>query len=210
MPTSPPRSPSAPALTAPAVARTPIGRYVVAPVVSGRRTADDLHDVARGDELGKVIDTVLAVEAPIHAALLARRVATAYGIGRMTPKVVERVRMIAATRAQVGSPDDPDVVSRRDQDPAALAAVRVPDDSRPDSKRDGEHLPLVELAAAARIVLERNLGLPRADLVRETAKLVGFARPGDKLAARLEAAIAVLIARGGASATGERVALGDG
>lgn len=201
---------TAPALTAPAVARTPIGRYVVAPVVSGRRTADDLHDVARGDELGKVIDTVLAVEAPIHAALLARRVATAYGIGRMMPKVVERVRMIAATRAQVGSPDDPDVVWRRDQDPAALAAVRVPDDSRPDSKRDGEHLPLVELAAAARIVLERNLGLPRADLVRETAKLVGFVRPGDKLAARIEAGLAVLIARGGASATGDRVALGDG
>jgi very-short-patch-repair endonuclease len=200
---------TAPALTAPAVARTPIGRYVVAPVVSGRRTADDLHDLGRGDELGKVIDTVLAVEAPIHAALLARRVATAYGIGRMTPKVVDRVRMIAATRAQVGSPVEPDVVWRRDQDPAALPSVRVPDDSRPDSKRDGEHLPLIELAAAARLVLERNLGLPRVDLVKETAKLVGFVRPGDKLAARIDLAIGLLISRGGAAATGDRVALGD-
>ena len=58
-------------------------------------------------------------------------------------------------------------------------------------------------------MLERNLGLPRVDLVKETAKLVGFVRPGDKLAARIDLAIGLLISRGGAAATGDRVALGD-
>ncbi|MBK9031821.1 MAG: DUF3320 domain-containing protein [Myxococcales bacterium] len=190
-----------------ATERTPVGRYAVATIAAKRRTADDLFDVARGDDLGKVIDSVLAIEAPVHAGLLARRVAAAFAVSRVTPRVVERVRLIAATRAQVGSPDDPDVVWRRDQDPAALPAVRVPDDRAADSKRDWDELPLLELAAAARVVLERNLGLPRLELGKETAKLVGFTRPSDKLLARIEDAVAVLAARGLARLDADRASL---
>ncbi|MEZ4401942.1 MAG: DUF3320 domain-containing protein [Kofleriaceae bacterium] len=184
-----------------------IGRYAIANVQAGRRTVDDLHDVARAAELGKVIDNVLAVEAPIHVALLTRRVAAYFGVGRLTPKVVDRVRLVTATRAQVGTPDDPDIVWRRDQDLAALPPVRVPDDANPDSKRDWDELPLAELAAGAQIVLERNIGLPRADLAKETAKLFGFARPSDKLVARVGAAIDVLVARALARVDGDRVSV---
>jgi very-short-patch-repair endonuclease len=196
-----------PAPARPAVERTAIGRYAVASVPAGRRTVDDLYDVGRVDELGKVLDAVLAVEAPIHVGLLARRVAAYFGIGRMSPRVIERVRLIAATRAQVGSPSEPDVVWRRDQDPAALPSVRVPDDGHPDSKRDWDELPVVEIAAAARVVLERNLGLPRTELVRETGKLLGFARQGDKVLARLAEGVEVLIARGLARVDGERISV---
>jgi very-short-patch-repair endonuclease len=196
-----------PAPARPAVERTAIGRYAVASVPAGRRTVDDLYDVGRVDELGKVLDAVLAVEAPIHVGLLARRVAAYFGIGRMSPRVIERVRLIAATRAQVGSPSEPDVVWRRDQDPAALPSVRVPDDGHPDSKRDWDELPVVEIAAAARVVLERNLGLPRTELVRETGKLLGFGRQGDKVLARLAEGVEVLIARGLARVDGERISV---
>jgi hypothetical protein len=125
----------------------------------------------------------------------------------MSPRVIERVRLIAATRAQVGSPSEPDVVWRRDQDPAALPSVRVPDDGHPDSKRDWDELPVVEIAAAARVVLERNLGLPRTELVRETGKLLGFGRQGDKVLARLAEGVEVLIARGLARVDGERISV---
>lgn len=204
-----PRATGAPARAAakPTGDRAAIGRYTVASVPAGRRTVDDLYEAGRGDELGKVIDNVLAVEAPIHISLLARRVGAYFGVGRLSPKVIDRVRLIAATRAQVGSPTEPDVVWRRDQDPAALPAVRVPDDAQPDSKRDWDELPVVEIAAAARVVLERNLGLPRADLVRETGKLLGFARQGDKVLARLGEGVELLIARGQARLDGDRVSV---
>jgi hypothetical protein len=188
-------------------APTAIGKYQPTALTAGRRDSDDLFDVAKTEALAGLIDQVLAREAPLQLGLLARRIAAGYGVTRVTPRVIDRVRAVAEPRTQLGTAADPDMVWRRDQDPAALPMVRVPDDRGGDSKRDWDELPLVELAAGARLVLERNLGLPRAELVKETAKLFGFARPSDKLEARVEAALALLLARGGARAEGERVSL---
>ena len=205
--TTPP--PAAPTATEPrpAAATTAIGKYQATSLTAGRRDSDDLFDVAKTEALGAFIDQVLAREAPLQLGLLARRIAAGYGVTRVTPRVVERVRIVTDGQATLGSSDDPDVVWRRDQDPAALPMVRVPDDRGGDSKRDWDELPLVELAAGARLVLERNLGLPRAELLKETAKLFGFARPSDKLLERVEAALVLLVARGGARVDDDRVSL---
>ena len=203
---APAPTPRTPGPTTPA-APTAIGKYQPTALTAGRRDSDDLFDVAKTEALAGLIDQVLAREAPLQLGLLARRIAAGYGVTRVTPRVIDRVRAVAEPRTQLGTAADPDMVWRRDQDPAVLPMVRVPDDRGGDSKRDWDELPLVELAAGARLVLERNLGLPRAELVKETAKLFGFARPSDKLEARVEAALALLLARGGARADGERVSL---
>ena len=46
-----------------------------------------------------------------------------------------------------------------------------------------------EFAAAATVALRQNLALARADLITETARLIGFARTGKDVAAAVEAAI---------------------
>lgn len=60
--------------------------------------------------------------------------------------------------------------------------------------RKPEMISLDELAAAVVVALQQNLALSRSDLVKETARLIGFARTGKDVAAALERAIDVGLA----------------
>lgn len=169
--------------------------YQAASVPAGRRTADDLHDPARTEEVGKVIDAVLAVEAPVALPLLARRVGAYFGVARPTDKVEARVREVAGQRARFGGGDDADVVWRKEQDASAWPPVRVPGHAA-ETRREPHEVPIAEVAAASLVVLGRTGGLPAADLARETAKLLGFARYTDKVGARMRDGLTALVARG--------------
>ncbi len=181
-------------------------QYRAAAVPTGRRRPDDLLEPRFEAELTRLIDQILDAEAPVHLDRMARRIGMYFGIARLSPKVVERVRAIAAARARLGDASDPDVVWRADQDAAALPPVRAGDDA-PENKRDADEIPLAEVAAAAALVLARNVGLPVTDLVKESAKLLGFSRLGDKVQARMRAGIDVLAARGGCKLDGARASL---
>ena len=56
-------------------------------------------------------------------------------------------------------------------------------------------IPLCELAAAARIIVERVNGVATTDLVRDCARLLGFARMTDKVAERVALGIRLAAAR---------------
>ena len=58
---------------------------------------------------------------------------------------------------------------------------------------------------AALIVVKRNFGMTRDDLVSETAKLLGHARTGDNVRFRIESGIATPIRRGIIHQNGQRL-----
>ncbi|MBA3817334.1 MAG: DUF3320 domain-containing protein, partial [Deltaproteobacteria bacterium] len=157
-----------------------IGPYMVAAIPAGRRAPDDLFAPRHLPELGKVVEQVLAAEAPMTIDLLARRVGAYFGIGRVTQRVTDQVRAALLGRGRLG--DEQNVVWRMDQDPAGIPAVRVAG-SGPAARRDIGEVPLAELAAAARIVVERSAGaagtIGAAELVRDAARLLGFSRITD-------------------------------
>src|SRR5262249_27237076 len=101
----------------------PIGPYAVAAIPAGRRVPDDLFAPRHLPELGKIVEQVLAAEAPMHVELLARRVGAYFGIGRITQRVADQVRHAIDGRGRFG--DERDFVWRMDQDPAGVPAVRV-------------------------------------------------------------------------------------
>jgi hypothetical protein len=187
---------------------TPVAPYRAASVPAGRRTPDDLHEPRYETELGRAIEQVLEVEAPIHVDLLSRRVGAYFGIGRLSARVIERIREVAATRARVGDACDPDAVWRTDQDATALPAVRAAGTAA-ETRREADEIPLAEVAAAAAIVLGRNVGMPVDDLARETARVLGYSRLGERVQRRMRAGIDLLAARGGCSLDGVRAALPD-
>jgi len=168
-----------------------IGPYVAAAVPAGRRTPDDMFSPRHAGELGKLIETVLAAEAPIHIELLARRVSAYFGIGRTTPEVIAHVRAMVDGRGRWG--DEGDIVWSAAQDPAAVPAVRVAGTG--GARRAIDEVPLCELAAAARIVVERAAGLGAADLIRDCARLLGFARMDDQIGARVALGIQLASSR---------------
>ncbi|MDQ3296775.1 MAG: AAA domain-containing protein, partial [Myxococcota bacterium] len=62
----------------------PIGPYTVAAIPAGRRAPDDLFAPRYLPELGKVVEQVLAAEAPMHVELVSRSPAAAGGATRST------------------------------------------------------------------------------------------------------------------------------
>jgi len=162
----------------------PIGPYVVAAIPPGRRTPDDLFALRHLPELRKVIEQVLAAEAPMHVDLLARRVGAYFGIGRVTPRVTDQIRVVLDGRGKLG--DEQDIVWRLDQDPSGVPAVRVAGSSGSSTgRREIAEIPLSELAAAARIIVERSTTIATPDLVRDAARLVGFARITQQISERV-------------------------
>lgn len=169
-----------------------IGPYTAAAVPAGRRAPDDMFAPRYLVELGKCVEQVLAAEAPIHIDLLARRVAAYFGVGRLTPRVLEQIQKTLLGRGKWGS--EKGVVWRLDQDPTSVPAVRVAGTTG-TSKRDIAEIPLCELAAAARIIVERVNGVSTTELVRDCARLLGFARMTDKVAERVVLGVRLAAAR---------------
>ena len=170
----------------------PIGPYTVAAIPAGRRAPDDMFAPRYLPELGKVVEQVLAAEAPMHVDLLARRVGGYFGIGRVTQRVTDQVRIALAGRGRWG--DEDNVVWRMDQDPAGVPPVRVAG-SGPAALRDIELVPLSELAAAARIVVERAPNIQSNDLVRDAARLLGFARITERVTDRIVLGVQLALQR---------------
>ncbi|MBL0213282.1 MAG: DUF3320 domain-containing protein [Myxococcales bacterium] len=169
-----------------------IGPYTAAAIPNGRRTPDDLFAPRHLAELGKVVEQVLAAEAPMHVDLLARRVGGYFGIGRVTQRVTDQVRVALSGRGRWG--EEQDVVWRLDQDPDGVPPVRVAGQG-PTAKRDIGEVPLSELASAARIVVERASGIAPNDLVRDAARLLGFARITEQVVERVTLAVRLAAAR---------------
>ena len=155
---------------------------MAAAVPAGRRAPEDLFAPRHLGEVGKIIEQVLAAEAPIHLDVLARRVGAYFGIGRLTQRVTDQVRVALAGRGRWG--DEDDIVWRLDQDPAGVPPVRVAGQGA-SARREIHEVPLAEVAAAARIVVERAVGIATADLVRDAARLLGFSRTTERVVERV-------------------------
>jgi very-short-patch-repair endonuclease len=159
-----------------------IGPYTVAAIPAGRRVPDDLFAPRHLPELGKIVEQVLASEAPMHVELLARRVGAYFGIGRITQRVGDQIRAAVEGRGRWGA--ESDFVWRLDQDPAGVPPVRVASGG-PAARREIHEVPLAEVAAAIRIVVERAVGIGQQDLLRDAARLLGFSRITDRVTDRV-------------------------
>ena len=146
-----------------------------------------------------VLKRVVQQEGPIYRVEAARRVAANWQIARVGYRVQARIESIAQSNC-------PSVVMRGDffwpknmKEPP----VRVP--APGDEARSIEIIALEEIEQAAVVVIKRNFGMTRDDLVRETARLLGHARTGDTVRSRIESGINRLIRRGIVHQNGERL-----
>ena len=104
------------------------------------------------------------------------------------------MRLSLAGRGRWG--DEQNIVWRLDQDPGAVPAVRVAG-SGSEARRDIDEVPLSELAAAARIVVERGVdrSTRAGDLVRDVARLLGFPRITERVTDRIARGVRLATAR---------------
>ena len=129
---------------------------------------------------------------------------------RLTKRVRARLEEVVGSLARAERLQLEDgVLWRRDQDPQAYAAFRVPHDDQADP-RSLEEVPVVEIANAARSLLEVSVSLPEEALAKEIARTFGIKRMGKKVRAAAAEGIALLERRGGCVRGADSVTLRDG
>lgn len=126
-------------------------------------------------EISACVMNILRTEAPINRNVLTRKLASCYGIARVT----QNVRAVAEKAAEecsavVTKAGDNEFVWLSEQDPAAYNKCRA---VYPDGfKRSLDEISPEEISAAIKLIITSQGSMEREDLIRETARLFGFSR----------------------------------
>lgn len=160
--------------------------------------ADIPHNVLSAEEyllpqsehaIAKAIDAVLETEAPVLESVLIRRVLQSFGFSRggnrlQSKTVTVLKRMHPTTTTERGKV----VYWAAKQNPETYKGFRASGEA--NHKRDAKDVPCGELVNALVATLHNQIGLPRQDLIRETAKLLGYSRLGNLVVSAVSEAIA--------------------
>jgi very-short-patch-repair endonuclease len=187
--------------------RGTLERYQPAKLRSVAGAQADFYDPSADGRIREFLIEVVRDEGPISVSLAARRVAASWGFGRVSSKVVQRIRRLIpkgevffqnrATGAFLWS---------RELESASYVRFRVPDPSGNEVRQVGD-IALEEIGNAIVYILEVNRSAPCDELVHETASLFGFERAGRIVSERIKMAIQVLAERGIVEVDGERITL---
>lgn len=179
--------------------------YEVYPVeIQLTTSAEDFFLPQNAEKIKTQIYNVLETESPISRDLLSKRVLAAWGIGRLGSRIngyLERFYQSMNIRQENGGYNL--FFWKSDQEPRDYRTFRVT--AVEPQKRSAEDLPPEEISNGVLEVLANQISLPRIDLIRETAKLFGYARAGTNVEMAMSAGIDKAIQRGYAKADGDKI-----
>lgn len=179
--------------------------YVASKPPRRRRSALDLESPGASAFASGALRAIVETEGPIVRDLAVRRLASWCA----APRVTERFRAFSdeAEAACAGSViAEQGVLWPAGAGPKGHVPLRVPGDD-PDSRREIEHIPPAEVVGAVVLVLQRQFGLPREELVREAARLMGFSRVTPRVEEAIAPAVERSVGLGLASVSGDRISL---
>lgn len=159
--------------------------YVVSQLNSVGSGTDLFYATEYTATIREQIVKVIEEEAPISRSLLVKRVIHAWGITRTGTRIERRVddimhsMMIKTTKWE-------DVIYywSSDQDANVYSNYRLSLDDA--DRRSAEELPPEEVANAIHYILRSQISLPQDELIRQTTKLLGYARTGTALEKKMQ------------------------
>jgi very-short-patch-repair endonuclease len=159
--------------------------YAKLPQYTGSLSSAVPHDLV--DDVIKVVGT----EGPVHIDLVYARIGAAWKVARLTAKIKQLITTAIGIAQHDGR------IEQRGEHgeflwPIGLATpiVRAPKDG--DEVRTIDHIAPEEIAEAAFLCVQEARSLTEADLIRETAKLLGYGRVTKKLDAAMTQALETL------------------
>ena len=172
-------------VTAPA-ANAPM--YKAATLPAKPLSAEEFTEPRYVRDIKKKIELVFKTEAPISMAMLTRRVVQSYGISRAGSRIQGHMNTILqAMNLKTTAQTDAVFCWRADQEPNAYTLFRVSGED--DHHRDARDVPMQEVANAVCVVLYEQVSMAQEDLLRETAKKLGYTRLGGNVLTALESGI---------------------
>ena len=139
------------------------------------------------DKVSATVAEIMRVEAPISRSLLNKRVLSSYSITRATSKTQELLsevyRRMGLTEVSLNGED---IFWNSGQKPSEYFLIRVSGEG--DCKRDPKDIPYCETINAVMHVLRQQISLSEQDVIKESAKLMGYPRLGANASAVFGAA----------------------
>ncbi|ABM36526.1 DUF3320 domain-containing protein [Polaromonas naphthalenivorans] len=151
------------------------------------------HDASALPDLEEHLAHVIEAEGPLTETALFRKVAHAWGIGRIGAKVSERLRTLTPERFVRTIEEEAIFYWPAQSDTASWEQFRIADASEP-SRRHVDEVCLEELAALAHHVLQQAGTSSRQDAARSVCLLLGMSRVPEEAEARANEAMNRLIA----------------
>ena len=140
--------------------------------------------------LREKIRTVIDGEGPVSASMLTRRVVQSCGIARAGSRIQAHLDGILREMApRTTQQEGVTFYWRDDQDPDSYCTFRTSGEG--ECKRDVRDVPVQEIANAVCIVLLEQISMTRDDLIRETARKLGYTRLGGNVTAAMEAGLRI-------------------
>lgn len=161
------------------------------------------------EKIKRQILKVIETEAPVSKNLLSKRIIAAWGIGRMGSRVANHLGILFdELRPVVLTDNGKDIFWKNAQQSEGYITYRTPANDL--QKRDAEDLPSLEVANGIYHILKNQISIPRVDLVKEGAKLFGYARAGANVESAMNVGISKAIEMGYGYEQGEKIVLNDG
>jgi len=138
---------------------------------------------------------VLEKEAPLSEGVLTKRVIQSYGITRAGTRIQERLDAVYKDmNLTVTQQAEQRFYWNGDQNPEDYSLFRCSGEE--ENKREAKDVPVQEAANALYQVLYDQISLTKEDLIRETAKLLGYARVGSGVSALMSLTLTYAQERG--------------
>ncbi len=183
----PPRLRSKPTAPRAKKVKTPQA-YKAAVLTPGELTAEQFVEPRYRKELQKRIAQVIDTEAPVSQTVLVKRVVQSFGIARAGSRIqAHMAALLESTGLQTTAQEEVRFYWSRSQDPETYVGYRV--NGEGESRRDVRDVPVQEVANAVCAVLHEQVSMAQEDLLRETAKKLGYTRLGGNVLSQLDQGI---------------------
>lgn len=131
------------------------------------------------------IKLVMKTEAPVSESLLMKRVLQSCGIPRGSGRIyTHSMELYRSLGIRITEQEGGRFLWREDQDPDNYSGFRVTGEGA--NRREARDIPQQEAANGVCAILEEQIGMPKADLLREAVKRFGYMRAGAQALASME------------------------
>jgi hypothetical protein len=174
--------------------------------LSNLPVSDAFFDSGRTQKILSQIKQIVEMEAPISQTLLSKRILAAWGITRLGVRLNDFLnRLYRRLELKQSKQNGTVFYWRQDQEPDLYNQYRIPKND--SQKRNAEDLPKEEIAAGIHEILTHQISLPPDDLVRETARLFGYARIGANVEQAMKLGIDYALQKGIITENNDRIIL---
>ena len=165
----------------------------------------EFHDPANTSKVRGLVMSIVVIEAPLLFDTLCSQLASAWGLQRAGSRI-RKVVMDAVTQNgfTIRRSGKREFVWTKDLTEKPYKSFRIPEEMDPKARTAEEICP-EEIANAAAQILILNISMGQDDLTRETAKMFGITRLGNKVRSSFEEGIELLKKNGGGRVEGENL-----